>query len=155
MFGQEEQIEHLPEVEPMPEKDKLALERELLGIYITQNPVQKILLPLAKYQLPKISTNIAKEANSPVQGAAVVNKIKIIRTKKDNSKMAFAELEDDSGKVEVVIFPRTFTETESWLATNKALYYSGKISLRDGQKSIIIDTLSLEPPANIPAYDFL
>lgn len=155
MFGQEEQIEHLPEVEPMPEKDKLALERELLGIYITQNPVQKILLPLAKYQLPKISTNIAKEANSPVQGVAVVNKIKIIRTKKDNSKMAFAELEDDSGKVEVVIFPRTFTETESWLATNKALYYSGKISLRDGQKSIVIDTLSLEPPANIPAYDFL
>lgn len=146
--------DNLLSVEPMTEKEKLSLEKMLLGIYITENPVTKILSHFNQAALPKISEIINKPANSSVKFVAVVSKSKVIRTKKDNSQMAFITLVDETGQIEAVAFPKPYSQFSLLLVENKSLYIEGKISLRDGQTSLLLDTASETLPENTTQYDF-
>ena len=69
--------------------------------------------------------------------------------------MAFVSLEDDTGKIEMVVFPKTFQQVEQILQENKAIYVEGKMNERDGEKSIIADVISLDAPNNTVKYDFI
>jgi len=140
---------------PMTENERLMLEKELLGIYVTENPISKLLLPFQTLGLPQISEIIQKSADVSVKMAASLTKLKMIRTKKNNAKMAFLTLEDETGKIEAVIFPKTFDQFENILAENKAFYIEGKTNIREGNFSILVDSISLDPPKSSSKYDFV
>lgn len=143
------------QVNPMTENEKLNLEKELLGIFITENPISKILDPFQTLGLPKISEILQKRSDVSIKTAASLQKFKIIHTKKNNAKMAFLTLEDETGKIEAVVFPKIFDSVESILAENKAYYIEGKTNLREGNLSILIDSISLDAPKNSSKYDFV
>ncbi len=143
------------QVNPMTENEKLNLEKELLGIFITENPISKILDPFQTLGLPKISEILQKSSDVSIKTAASLQKFKIIHTKKNNAKMAFLTLEDETGKIEAVVFPKIFDSVESILAENKAYYIEGKTNLREGNLSILIDSISLDAPKNSSKYDFV
>ena len=69
--------------------------------------------------------------------------------------MAFITLEDETGRMETVVFPKTFEQVEGLLIENQAIYIEGKLNLRDGELSILADTISHQPPDNSTAYDFV
>ena len=143
------------EVEPMTENEKLNLEKELLGIFITENPISKILDRFQNLGLPKISEILQKDSDIPIKIVASLQKFKMIRTKKNNAKMAFLTLEDETGKIEAVVFPKIFDAIENILSENKAYYIEGKTNLRESNLSILIDAISLDPPQNSSKYDFV
>ena len=147
--------DRFPAVEPMPEKERLAQEKLLLGIYVTENPINKMLKIFQTASLPPIVDITKKETNSLVKFVAVINRIKIIHTKKSNSRMAFLTLEDASGQIDAVIFPKAYEDHLSLLAENRPLYFEGKISFRDDTKSILIDLVSETLPGNTKKYDFV
>lgn len=142
------------QVPPMTENEKLAMEKELLGVFVTENPISKILAPFQALGLPKISELNQNEADLQVKMALSLTRIKMIRTKKNNAKMAFLTFEDETGKIEAVIFPKTYEAVENILSENKAYYIEGKTNLREGSFSILIDNISLEAPKNSSKYDF-
>lgn len=141
--------------EPMDENQRLHLEKELLGVFVTENPLLKILQSFEELGLPKIEEVSNQTPNSSVKLAAVITKFRVIRTKKNNSKMAFATLADNTGEIESVIFPKIFTEIEPILAENKPFYIEGKINLREGEISILVDNLTDKIPQNTNKYDFV
>ncbi|MFA5532686.1 MAG: DNA polymerase III subunit alpha [Candidatus Shapirobacteria bacterium] len=143
------------QTEPMSEHQRLTLEKELLGVFVTENPLAKILKPFETLDLPKISQIINKSPNSSVKLAAVITKFKMIRTKKNNSKMAFATLSDGTGQIESVIFPKIFDEVEKIISENKPFFIEGKINLREGEISLLIDSISEKIPENTSKYDFV
>lgn len=147
--------DNFPDVEEMPEKDKLALEKQLLGIFVTENPISKILLPFQPYSLIKIKDIQTKENNTSIRTAVVITKTKTILTKKNNSKMAFATLEDETGKIEGVIFPKIYESCQAILTENRPVYIEGKVNYREGNVSILIDSISEKPPENSAKYDFI
>lgn len=147
--------DNFPQVEEMTETQKLALEKDLLGIFVTENPLSKILEPFQTLGLPKISDILTKSPNTSIKIAASVTKFKVIRTKKNNAKMAFITLEDETGRIEAVTFPKTFEEIEPILAENKAFYVEGKLNEREGSISILVDIVKETPPDNTPKYDFV
>ncbi|MFA5025234.1 MAG: DNA polymerase III subunit alpha [Candidatus Shapirobacteria bacterium] len=144
-----------PQVAPMPEKEKLSLEKMLLGVYITENPTSKILAPFRQATLSKIDEILNKNVNDTVKFAAVVHKFKVIHTKKNNSAMAFITLDDGTGQIEGVIFPQAYETHKNIIEENRGLYIEGKISVRDDNKSVLIDLLSETLPENIIKYDFV
>ncbi len=141
-------------VAPMSEKDKLSLEKELLGIYISQNPLVKLLEPFTGLTLDDTTSCRQKPNESKVKLAVSINRIKEVMTKKSNSKMAFLTLEDTSGTIDAVLFPKSYEQYSPILSEGRAYYIEGKINMRSDELSIVIDSLSEKPPTSAARYDF-
>ncbi len=148
-------VDKFPEVAAMTEKEKLNQEKLLLGVYVTSNPIAKMLESFKGASLPKIKDILEKTDNSTVKFIAIITKIKTILTKKDSSKMAFLTLTDESGSLESVIFPKAYTQFETLLVENQAVYIEGKINNRNDTKSILIDSVSLSLPKDTKIFDFI
>jgi DNA polymerase-3 subunit alpha len=144
-----------PNVTPMPEKEKLAQEKLLLGIYVTENPTSKILESFREASLPKINEVLEKKGNDTVKFVAVLNKLKLIHTKKNNAAMAFLTFDDGTSQIEGVIFPKAYETFKNILDENKGFYIEGKISVRDDNKSVLVDSISDSLPETVKKYDFI
>lgn len=142
-------------VEPMTEQQKLILEKELIGIFVTENPIHKILKDFHDLGLPKISEINQKSSDISVKFVAAIKRFKNIRTKKNNAQMAFVTLEDETGTIEAVVFPKIYEKIEPILVENKAVYIEGKTNIREGSLSILIDLIDEKAPSNTNKYDFV
>ena len=118
----------------------LSMEREALGFYLSGHPLNKYEDVIDAFT----TTTIAElhhygEAES-VSIAGIVTRVKVIKNKK-GQKMAFAELEDMTGKVEVTVFPDLFGERE--IAKGDELLVKGKVAHQEGEEAprIIADKI--------------
>lgn len=124
---------------PEAEMDqKLAWEKELLGLYISGNPLDKF-----KEQFEARGTDISQIKINPKEEASVVvagliEEVKIIKTKK-NDDMAFIKITDFSDSIEAVAFPKTLQEYKNLLQPDTCAAFKGKISLRNGEVSVLIN----------------
>ncbi|KKQ26914.1 MAG: polymerase III, alpha subunit protein [Parcubacteria group bacterium GW2011_GWB1_37_13] len=60
---------------------------------------------------------------------------------KNNERMAFLKISDLTGSIEAVAFPSIFKESVDILVPEKCIAFSGKVSLRNGEKSVIIEAV--------------
>ena len=128
-----------PKVEDFPLQEKLRLEKEYLGFYISEHPLKAA--NRAAHILSPINLNQLAEQKSRQTISAVVmlNEVKKIITKKD-TPMAFLQLEDiTTGDVEGTVFPNTYEKLEPLLIENARLIVWGKVQKRDDKYQLIID----------------
>ena len=131
----------LQAVEPMDKKQKLAWEKELLGLYISDHPLSYVKEKLEKKAKPIRDLSPTKQRTAV---GGILTKLRKIVTK-SGQPMAFAELEDLSGKIEVVVFPSIFSENTHLWQEDKLLLLSGKVQKRDNELKFICDeVVSLE-----------
>jgi DNA polymerase-3 subunit alpha len=133
------------------EKQKLSLESELLGIYISGHPLMRYRDIMAKLtsmniaQIHELPTVARPEGYNPRMGdehdpskrslviAGMISESKVILTKKGD-KMAFVTVEDLQGKIECLFFPKIFAEFQQYLTVDEPLIMSGYVSLEDVKK---------------------
>ncbi len=143
-----EDHKRLPEVAPWPELQMLAHEKEVLGFYVTSNPLSQHAEAINDYS----TTNTAHLAQSSGQGngekqvivGGMITKIRYNLTKNGRnagSKMAVFVLEDLQGQVEVVLFPDTLNEYASLLAEDAIVFVRGKTDFRRERANIIASEL--------------
>ncbi|MDD3662836.1 MAG: DNA polymerase III subunit alpha [Candidatus Pacebacteria bacterium] len=121
-------------------KDKLAWEKELLGLYISGHP-----LDIHKEKIEKLCTLIKKikkeiKPGMPVTVACIIDDIRVVMTK-NNSRMAFLKISDYSDSIEAVVFSKLYETSKEFLIKDNIIALQGKISERNGEKSIVIDNL--------------
>lgn len=118
--------------------EMLAWEKELLGLFVSGHPLDEF-----REKLEAIGTTIEKvktlkESNPAIIGG-IVEDIRVILTKKGD-KMAFVKLTDFSGTLELVLFPEVFFAHKEFFETSdKCIKVKGKISERNGEKSLIVE----------------
>ena len=120
--------------------DKLAWEKELLGIYVSGHP-----LDAYEALTKKASLSIAKIKAEPKTGMllilpVLVTEVRSILTK-SGEKMSFIKIEDKTDSIEAVIFPRLFKEHMNLLAPGVCVLAKGKVSVRQGEPSLAIEEL--------------
>ncbi len=120
--------------------DKLAWEKELLGIYVSGHPLDAYKEITRKSHLT--ISKILEEAKSgmPIILPVLISVIRPILTK-GGEKMAFVTLEDTTGSIESVVFPKLFKKHTDIIVTGKCILIKGKVSIRNGEKSIVIDEI--------------
>jgi len=128
----------LKDATPATVKEKLAWEKELLGLYISGHPLDRI-----KDKLEKLEANIKKvkenyRDGAPVTLAGVIDSIRTTITK-NNEQMAFLKITDLTGSIEAVVFPRSFNELNAILKPDACIGFVGRVSMRNDEKSIIIE----------------
>ncbi|MGD2207218.1 MAG: DNA polymerase III subunit alpha, partial [Anaerolineae bacterium] len=133
----------MPQVPDIPRKEVLAWEKELIGAYVSDHPLSRVWADLEN--TITVLTGQIDEAmgGQKVTVAGMVNYVRQILTKKGDP-MAFAQIEDLQGTVEVVIFPRTWEETRDLWQPERVLVVRGKVSLRGREPSIIADSVTNE-----------
>jgi DNA polymerase III subunit alpha len=134
----------LPVVDSENDQDRIMWEREMLGTFLSSHPLEKHLKLLTNKSIDTISSSKRIEANKETQILCTISSKKIIFTKSSGKPMAFVTLSDMSNKIEGVIFPDTYTRLKESIIENRPFVISGKVSVRDGEKSIIVDDI-LDP----------
>ena len=132
----------LSEVPPATMQEKLAWEKELLGLYISGHPLDRYgeIIEKRDMDIKKAKETLADGAEVTI--ACIIEEIKPITTKKGDS-MAFVKVADFSGELETVVFPRTLVEFRSAFAPDKCLAIKGKMSDRNGQKNMIVERVKV------------
>lgn len=117
-----------PEVEHSP-RERLLWERELLGLYLSQHPLAMYENFLSEQTVPLSAINAAHDSRSVVVGGAIGD-VRAITTK-NGQQMAFVRLEDQSGEIEMVLFPNVYQQTSGLWERDKVVLVRGKVSTRD------------------------
>ena len=121
-------------------RELMEMERELLGIYLRENPAQKELKKAREDWMTKIEMLEQKKGlKTTVMG--IIKMSKVVLTKKNNSEMAFFTLQDETGEVECVIFPKGFAETREFLITNSLVTVKAKVEEREEKMSLLVDEI--------------
>ncbi|WP_353894097.1 DNA polymerase III subunit alpha [Proteinivorax hydrogeniformans] len=126
----------LEEVPPFSSKDKLQLEKEALGMYISGHPLdehKKI------YTLGVKNTLELQDMkdNSTVLVAGVISNVKKIMTK-NNKPMAFVSLEDVFTEVEVIVFNDSYEKNQAQLESDQPIVVEGKLSFKEEEGAKIL-----------------
>jgi DNA polymerase-3 subunit alpha len=130
----------MPTLAEWDHKDRLAREKESLGFYISGHPLAQYEKLMAKYT--NITTQTISEANDGqvVRIGGMVATKKVIRTKKEEL-MAFVQLEDMQGSVEVVVFPSVYSTCIELLDDDAALLIQGKVQKDEKTGKLIADSV--------------
>lgn len=127
----------LTETSPATKHEKLMWEKELLGLYVSDHPASDYREYLEQVAVPIHEVEKRPEGAS-TQVGGVISALRKAYTK-DQKTMYFATIEDTTGRIEAVVFPRIAEQTESlWVAENLVVV-GGKISLRDGSPKIMVE----------------
>ena len=116
-----------PEVEEWSLGKRLAFEKDLLGVFLTGHPLKSYEEKIRKIGATRISELSDHGVRKPVKVAGVVVQSKEITTKKNREKMAFVTLEDQTGSVEVLVFPSVFKEAEFSIFPDAAVLVEGTL----------------------------
>ncbi|MDA2890882.1 DNA polymerase III subunit alpha [Mycolicibacterium sp. BiH015] len=128
--------------EEWEDKHKLALEREMLGLYVSGHPLNGIahlLTAQVDTQIPAIlEGDIANDTQVRVGGIlASVNR----RVNKNGLPWASAQIEDLSGGIEVLFFPQTYSMFGAEIADDVVVLIGAKVAKRDDRISLIANEL--------------
>ncbi len=140
----------LEECRIIDKQEKLAWEKELLGLYISAHPFSDYKKYLKDIIIPIRNINVCINEQA-VNIAGIIIKIQKIITR-TNKSMLFVKIEDDSGSAEVLIFPSLLKTTYSIWQEGKAVFCQGKVSDKDQDKKILANSaikLSLRNMSNI------
>src|SRR6266516_2634269 len=119
------------DVAPMAGEEKLRLEKELLGLYLSDHPLRRISTELARLSDTQAVEVTSALQDTEVRVAGLVREVRRVVTRKGQI-MAYATLEDLTGAVDVVLFPRVFEQTRLLFEPDKVVVVQGKVVARAG-----------------------
>ncbi|MGJ3251395.1 MAG: DNA polymerase III subunit alpha [Elainellaceae cyanobacterium] len=125
-------------VEDFPPQEKLKLEKELLGFYISDHPlksVQKASQILAPVNMNELDE---KTDQSTLSAIVILTTVKPVITKKGDP-MAIVQIEDLTGQADAVVFPKTFARIGHYISVDARLMIWGKVDRRDERSQFIIE----------------
>jgi len=147
LFSLDESIEvnqkvSLPDQEPWKRSTRLAFEKEVLGFYLSDHPL-KGLSDVTKIWADKDIKTLKDMNTKSVQSViGLVSTMREIITKK-GTRMAFVQLEDLTGTMELVVFPNAYAEYEVHLKSDKPVMITGQLEADENGAKILVDTIVL------------
>ncbi|MGD2094151.1 MAG: DNA polymerase III subunit alpha [Phycisphaerales bacterium] len=134
----------LPDVAPWPEPQMLAYEKQVLGFYVTSNPLSHHAETINIYSTHNSSDLKQNTQEKQVVIGGMITKIRYNITKTGRnagSKMAVFTLEDLQGQIEVVMFPDVLNRYSKVLAPDGIVFVKGKLDFRRERPNILASEL--------------
>ena len=134
-----------PDIEELSKKELLKFEKEFTGMYFSGHILDSYNEHLKHLKPIKISditnddeTNSYKEKD--IVGVAGIVTSRVMKQTKKNESMAFITLEDDSGEIEIVVFPKAFEKFSDILVVENVIYVKGNLNIKneDSKKILLI-----------------
>lgn len=148
LFASEDSVtetltDSFPQLPEYPRQELLSFEKELLGLYLTDHPMAQ--------QLKAASHNADKEigdldasihAEQTYKFGGILTNVRVINTKKSGKLMAFARLEDETGAIDIVIFPKTYEESQELIRNDSVVLVKAKVENKDEELQLLAERIS-------------
>lgn len=134
MFEFTEEHSQVPDRPEFTKRDKLAFEREMLGLYVSDHPLAGLELQLAKHAT--VTINDLTTSDSTLDGdivtlAGLVTEVQRRIAKKSGNAYGIIKLEDFGGEMDIMLLGRTYQEFGPMLETDMVLVVKGRVNVRD------------------------
>lgn len=140
----------IPDAEELPDDEKLLREKEVVGFYVSGHPMagyRKLAEKLGCAEIFDLTESESYEDNAKVTVLGIITSIKK-KVTRSNAEMAFITVEDTSGNIEALLFPKTVADSRNLLMNGTVVLLKGRLSLReDKEPSIVCDSISPCPTA--------
>jgi DNA polymerase-3 subunit alpha len=127
-------------VPPIDNRLLLTWEKELIGLYLSEHPLEQKLAALQGFINARTVDLDATWGGRAVALAGVVTALRTLTTKK-GQPMAFATLEDLEGTIEVVLFPRTWKQYREAVQPDQILLVRGTVQADNNSLSVIANSV--------------
>lgn len=143
----------------------LAFEKELLGLYVSEHPANLFHKSFCEAGVLSVANVSTLPDGHMAHISGVIVEIKQIYTKKKNEPMAFVKIEDPSGSLEAVVFPKIYAGYRDVFVEGAFVVCNGKVSVRkktfqEGEddmveeveeRSLLVDGVTMFFEEDIPA----
>ena len=140
----------MPERPEFPAKKLLALEKESVGFYLSGHPLDDYAEEaeaVADYSVVEImETDMSPTAPHDDMNLTLCGVISFVREKltKNGQRMAFITIEDLTGSIECLIFPKTYDMAKAFLAEDTVVCVSGRLSMREEEEpKLVVNQIQL------------
>lgn len=130
----------LPEVNEFTRDELLAQEKEALGLYISGHPLEEYRNSIKQRSSHSIVELTESNNNLQVSVGGMLTTVKHITTK-NGEPMAFANMEDLTGSVEIIVFPRLLKSITQFLHPDKVILVQGKVTNKGDSIKIIANQI--------------
>lgn len=141
-----------------PKQELLSFEKELLGLYLTDHPMARALNLVegrANKQIGELDSEIHKEHVFLFGG--VLSQVRTVITKKTNKAMAFGRIEDSTGSIAFVVFPKLYEQVGQLVTNDAVVLLKAKVDYRDEEMQLVAEKIvvptDLEQPPEAAAAD--
>nr|WP_308201074.1 DNA polymerase III subunit alpha [Agromyces mediolanus] len=137
LFDEGERSEVASQVPPRPEwpkSTKLAFEREMLGLYVSDHPLAGLEVPLAKHASTTIADLVSSEHTQDgdtVVVAGLVTSVQHRIAKSSGNQYGMIQVEDFSGEITVMFMGKAYQEFAPGLQADSIAVVRGRVSMRD------------------------
>ena len=131
--------DNLPDMDEFSEDEILMMERQAIGFSLSKNPLEQYGAIINQRIDKKIGDLSLEDVGKIYIVAGAILRVKQVTTKKNNDNMAFVTLFDESGAIDVVVFPKLYARTESIWKPNTVILLKGRIDSKDDQLTILVE----------------
>lgn len=142
----------LPHSEPLDKSQVLAMEKEVMGVYLSDHPLRGYERALTRHSTHSCSSVVEQDEQVTVRLAGVVANVREIVTRSKGERMATIVLEDLSGQASCTLFPATYLKFKGLVSKDSVVRLKGTISHRErpgsgGEKQIevLVDEMAFLP----------
>ncbi len=148
--GREQDISSaLADIPELSKEELLGFEREFLGFYLTSHPLDNCFNELKAAGSVPIAQITVKDIGNKVTVGGMIAAVKKITTKAGGHEMAFVKLEDLTGSLEIVIFPKLYVHTVNVWKKDAVVVISGRVNEKDDRLTILADDVKQIPEAGM------
>ncbi|MEB3235836.1 MAG: OB-fold nucleic acid binding domain-containing protein, partial [Cyanobacteriota bacterium] len=125
-------------VRDYPSQEKLRLEKELVGFYLSDHPLKQLAKPVQLLSPLALGSLEEQTDKAKVSAVVMVSELRAVTTRKGD-RMAVLQLEDLSGSCEAVVFPKTYARLADHLVCDARLLLWASVDRRDERVQLIVD----------------
>jgi DNA polymerase III subunit alpha len=132
----------LPDIPEYPESDRLRMEKEALGFYLSGHPLTEFEAQIRSFADAEIKSLAHRPAKSVVTVGGIIRSVRLMLTKRGRyagKRMAFVKFEDFSGTIDCVIFASIYAEVVDHIKTDNILFLRGELDRSREEPSLKVD----------------
>lgn len=134
LWDEPQPVNRVPDRPEWSKRDKLAFEREMLGLYVSDHPLAGLELQLAKHATISVTDLIAGETASDGESVTIAGLITNVQhrtARKSGNPYGIVQVEDFGGEVAVMFLGKTYHEFSPALVNDSIVVLRGRVNVRD------------------------
>jgi DNA polymerase-3 subunit alpha len=132
----------LPDIPEFSDRELLRMEKELLGLYVSGHPLREVASELRKYCSAQVTgLSLEYKDGDEVAVGGLITSLRKITTRNTGKPMAFFSLEDLTGTIDIVVFPRVYEESSPIISEDSIVLVEGRLESGEESLKLIANTI--------------